>query len=146
MKKTQAALMTGGSLRLHKVASNIPDVVNAFPPEDRSADLENLDLCILAVAAVAYHKMFYTDNECELGFVLGKSKLSPKHGHTVPRLELCSAVLVTEIASAVKNHMDIPFHDTYFYSDSKVVLGYLYNRTRRFYTYVSNRVERILHV
>lgn len=47
MKKTQAALMTGGNLRLHKVASNIPNVVNAFPPEDRSADLENLDLCIL---------------------------------------------------------------------------------------------------
>lgn len=47
MKKTQAALMTRGNLRLHKVASNIPDVVNAFPPEDRSADLENLDLCIL---------------------------------------------------------------------------------------------------
>lgn len=47
MKKTQAALMTGENLRPHKVASSISDVVNAFPPEDRSADLENLDLCIL---------------------------------------------------------------------------------------------------
>ncbi|XP_071942937.1 uncharacterized protein [Antedon mediterranea] len=31
-----------------------------------------------------------------------------------------------------------------FYSDSRVVLGYISNQTRRFYVYVSNRIERIL--
>ena len=30
-----------------------------------------------------------------------------------------------------------------YYSDSKVVLGYISNESRRFYVYVSNRVERI---
>ena len=30
-----------------------------------------------------------------------------------------------------------------YYSDSRVVLGYIANETRRFYVYVSNRVERI---
>lgn len=43
MKKTQAALLTGGNLRLHKVASNNKDVVNAFPPEERASDLKNMD-------------------------------------------------------------------------------------------------------
>ncbi|XP_068213686.1 uncharacterized protein [Palaemon carinicauda] len=30
-----------------------------------------------------------------------------------------------------------------YHTDSKVVLGYINNETRRFYTYVANRVERI---
>lgn len=47
MKKTQAALLTGGNLRLHKVASNNKDVVNAFPPEERASDLENMDLSVM---------------------------------------------------------------------------------------------------
>lgn len=46
MKKTQAALLTGGNLRLHKVASN-KDVVNAFPPEETASDLENMDLSVM---------------------------------------------------------------------------------------------------
>ena len=35
-------------------------------------------------------------------------------------------------------------HKTLFYSDRKVVLGYIHNRTRRFYTYVAHRVQQIL--
>lgn len=46
MKKTQAALLTGGNLRLPKVASN-KDVVNAFPPEETASDLENMDLSVM---------------------------------------------------------------------------------------------------
>ena len=39
--------------------------------------------------------------------------------------------------------MDIPIEDFHFFTDSRVVLGYICNNTRRFYTYVSNRVEKI---
>lgn len=69
-----------------------------------------------AVAAVAYRKVFRTDDECQLVFVLDKSKRSPKHGHTVPRLELCSAVLASEIAITVQYQLDILVDATYFYS------------------------------
>ncbi|XP_061191692.1 uncharacterized protein LOC133199903 [Saccostrea echinata] len=72
-----------------------------------------------AVAAVAYLKVFRTDDKHELGFVFGKSKLSPKHGHTIPRLELCSAVLSSEIATAVTRQQDVPVDATYFYSEAR---------------------------
>lgn len=42
MKKT--ALLTGGN---SEVASNNKDVVNAFPPEERASDLENMDLSVM---------------------------------------------------------------------------------------------------
>ena len=41
MKRTQSALFTGGNLRLHKIASNSSDVMQAFPNEDLSKDLKS---------------------------------------------------------------------------------------------------------
>ena len=41
--RTQAMLATG-NLRLHKISSNDPKVMEAFPPNDRAAALRDLDL------------------------------------------------------------------------------------------------------
>ncbi len=43
--------------------------------------------------------------------------------------------ITTEIA--------VKFDEITFYTDSRVVLGYIYNEKRRFQVYVSNRVQRI---
>ena len=82
------------------------------------------------------------DNE-NLGFVLGKAKVAPTSGHTIPRLELCAAVLAVEIAQFAADNLDLKIDIIKYYTDSKVVLGYISNNTRRFYIYVANRVERI---
>lgn len=42
-----------------------------------------------AIAAVGYLLAKRKDQE-ELGFILGKAKVAPSHGHTIPRLELCA--------------------------------------------------------
>ncbi|XP_033109658.1 uncharacterized protein LOC117110921 [Anneissia japonica] len=93
----------------------------------------------LAVAAVAY-LMNKDDTTGQASFVFGKSKLALKAGHTIPRLELCAAVLATKITQVVCMEIDIPSSEVIYHSDSKVVLGYLNNTTRRFHTYVANRV------
>ncbi|XP_077125518.1 uncharacterized protein LOC143782202 [Ranitomeya variabilis] len=77
-----------------------------------------------------------------VGFVFGKAKLAPKPDHTIPRLELCGTVLAVELADFIQHELDTHIDDVQYYSDSKVVLGYIYNQTRRFYVYVSNRIER----
>ncbi|VDI49538.1 Hypothetical predicted protein [Mytilus galloprovincialis] len=99
-----------------------------------------------AIASVAYIRTCNDNRHSQLGFVLEKSKLAPNHGHTIPRLELCVAVLATELASFIQKTLEIPSSATYFHTDSQVVIGYLYNETRQFYVYVSNRVDRILKV
>lgn len=43
----------------------------------------------------------------------------------------------------MKSELDISVDSLQFYTDSKVVLGFLHNQTRWFYVYVSNRVQRI---
>jgi hypothetical protein len=44
MKDTQEALKEFGNLRLHKFASNDPDVISFFPSDDLAISLKDLDL------------------------------------------------------------------------------------------------------
>ncbi len=96
-----------------------------------------------AISAVAYVAATIGTNT-DVGFVMGKSKLSPHGGTTIPRLELCAAVLATELASIIIEQLDFSPDDFSYHTDSKIVLGYISNRSRRFYTYVGNRVQVIL--
>ncbi|XP_060573880.1 uncharacterized protein LOC132731684 [Ruditapes philippinarum] len=101
------------------------------------------DASELAIAAVAYmvvHFQNWTRTSC---FILGKAKVAPSSGHTMPRLELCAAVLAVQVARTVQVNIDIPIDCFRYYTDSKIVLGYIHNSTRRFTRYVSNRVEVI---
>ncbi|XP_054652021.1 uncharacterized protein LOC129192244 [Dunckerocampus dactyliophorus] len=102
------------------------------------------DASVKAIAAVAYIRVTNKDEQTAVGFVFGKTKLAPQPDLTIPRLELCAAVLAVEIAEMIVAEMDETFDDITYYTDSKVVLGYIHNQSRRFYVYVHNRVQRIL--
>ncbi|KAF1387159.1 hypothetical protein PFLUV_G00102450 [Perca fluviatilis] len=107
------------------------------------------ELCVFsdastkAIGAVAYLKTIQEDEQIKIGFVMGKSKLAPQSEPTIPRLELCAAVLAVEMAELIHDELDVKLDATKFYSDSKVVLGYIYNESKRFHVYVHNRVQRI---
>lgn len=92
-----------------------------------------------AIAAVAYLRTLHEDGNSQLGFVMGKA--APKHGQTIPRLELCAAVLGVEIYETILDEFEL--RKVTFFTDSKVVLGYINNETKRFYVYVRNRVDSI---
>ncbi|XP_073410565.1 uncharacterized protein [Dendrobates tinctorius] len=101
------------------------------------------DASVKAIAAVAYLKTVDSKCQSHIGFVMGKAKLPAQPEHTIPRLELCAAVLAVELAELIASEMDIDLTQAEFYSDSKLVLGCIHNETRRFYVYVNNRVLRI---
>ncbi|XP_062566124.1 uncharacterized protein LOC134228483 [Saccostrea cucullata] len=111
------------------------------------ADLKELhvfsDASEKAISAVVYLRTVSSSGDIQVGFIIGKSKIAPLQSTTIPRLELCAAVLGTELAQIVIRHLDIDPDSANYYTDSKVVLGYLNNQTRRFYNYVSNRVSVI---
>ncbi|VDH91167.1 Hypothetical predicted protein [Mytilus galloprovincialis] len=96
-----------------------------------------------AIAAVAYLRTTDSSGEPNIGFILGNAKVMPTSGNTIPRLELSAAVLAVEITQTVMDNLDLHKDTIKFYTDSKVVLGYISNETRRFFFYVANRVEKI---
>ena len=112
-------------------------------------DAQRKELCVFAdasdkaIAAVAYLKISDAEGNCHTGFVLGKARLAPRPEQTIPRLELCAAVMAVDMAELITSEIDIRCDAVTFYTDSKVVLGYIYNEKRRFYVYVTNRIQRI---
>lgn len=110
---------------------------------------ERTELCVFsdastkAIGVVAYLRTLQTDGQPEVGFVLGIAKLAPRSEPTIPRLELCAAVLATEVAELIQDELDLQLDAVRFYCDSKVVLGYIHNQTKRFFVYVHNRIRRI---
>ena len=96
-----------------------------------------------AIGAVAYLRTLQHDGSIQVSFVFGKAKLAPSHATTIPRLELCAATLGIEITELIIQELDIKPDAVAYYSDSRVVLGYITNETRHSYVYVSNRVECI---
>ena len=48
-----------------------------------------------------------------------------------------------KIACLLKKELDINCVDEVFWTDSKVVLGYITNTAKRFRTFVANRVEQM---
>ncbi len=101
------------------------------------------DASTLAIAAVAYLRVIDSNGQPHVGFVMGRSKLAPFAAHTVPRLELCAAVVAVELMELIKGEIDLELHNIHFYTDRRIVLGYIHNVTRRLYMYVANRVACI---
>ena len=61
---------------------------------------------------------------------------------TVPRLELTTAVVSVRVSEQLRE-LDVNITNEVFWTDSKVVLGYIANDVKRFYVFVANRVQEI---
>lgn len=75
--------------------------------------------------------------------LLGKGKLTPNRSNTIPRMELCSAILGVEVVDIIKEQLFFLIRVIPILHGQSDRLGSLTNTTHRFYVYVSNRVNRI---
>jgi hypothetical protein len=62
---------------------------------------------------------------------------------TIPRLELTAALVTAKVGVLLKRELEYEQVNEFFWSDSKVVLGYIFNSARRFHVFVANRIEQI---
>eukprot|EP00057_Strongylocentrotus_purpuratus_P004676 XP_003729220.2 PREDICTED: uncharacterized protein LOC100890809 [Strongylocentrotus purpuratus] len=74
---------------------------------------------------------------------MGKSRVAPIKIVTVPRLELAAAVLSVRMSSFLRTELGLKFDREVFWTDSRVVLGYIKNESRCFHVFVANRVRQI---
>ena len=49
-----------------------------------------------------------------MGYIFGKTKVAPVHGHTISRLELCAAVLAVEVAEVVAEFVGLSSEKMFF--------------------------------
>ena len=96
-----------------------------------------------AIGASIYLRLFNDEGEICTALLFGQSKVAPAQTTSIPRLELCATVLASQAVHKIEKEIDMETDEITFYTDSKVILGYIQNESRRFYVYVAKRVQTI---
>ncbi|XP_045535467.1 uncharacterized protein LOC106721755 [Papilio machaon] len=104
------------------------------------------DASTTAYAAVAYIRVITEENEVSVDLIAAKTKVAPLKQISVPRLELCAAVLLTRLLNEVRNILNIPKENVFAWTDSTVVLSWLQSPPSRWKTFVGNRVSEIIQL
>ena len=91
----------------------------------------------------SYLRLEDESRKVHMSFVLGKARVTPKKTVSIPRLELAAATISVNIGDKLKNELEYEDIKDYYWTYGKVVLGFISNESRRFHTYVANRVQLI---
>lgn len=94
-----------------------------------------------AIGVTVYLRQLNKANEISTSLVYGQAKVAPVTPTSIPRLELCGAVLAVQAAQRVLKEIDMEITEVIYYTDSKVVLGK--SQMKAAYVYVANRVQLI---
>lgn len=81
----------------------------------------------------SYLRVKNSEGEIHCSLVIGKACVSPTKVTTIPRLELTAAVVSVSISNMLQEEFRIDECEEYFWTDSKVVLGYINNDACRFH-------------
>ena len=93
----------------------------------------------IAYGAVSYLRLADVEEMIHCAFLTEKSRLASLKPMTVPRLELSAAVLAVQLDQIVREELNSPIGQW----NSTCVLQYIRNKSKRFHTFVANRLSVI---
>nr|CAI5860260.1 unnamed protein product [Callosobruchus analis] len=96
-----------------------------------------------AYGGCVYVKSFDENNGNRVQLLTAKGKVAPLKTVTLPRLELCGALLAARLAHKVSTALRCKNIKKIFWTDSTIVLGWIKTPPRKLKTFVGNRVSEI---
>ena len=93
--------------------------------------------------AVIYMRSVSVTGEIHCSFIVARSRVAPIKPVTIPRMELVAAVVGVELTTFLKRELDLKLNNTIFWTDSTSVLQYIKSSSKRFKTFVANRIATI---
>lgn len=97
-----------------------------------------------AYAAAIYGRAIDENGKIDSNLITAKAKVSPIKCLSIPRLELCGALLLTKLMKELEtslNHLKI---EKFAWTDSTIVLSWLSAPPKQWKTFVANRTSKIL--
>lgn len=99
-------------------------------------------------STVAYGAVCYlcsiSENDVHVNIMCSKSRIVPLNKNlTIPRLELNSALLLSNLAKSVYNLFELKIDKIVLYSDSKIALAWIHTDPIKLNAYDANRVLKI---
>ena len=116
----------------------------AFGPVVSSQLHHFSDASETAYGSVSYLRLVNEEGRVHCSFLFAKSRLAPLKSVSIPRLELSAATLSVHHDKMLKRESEMSFSDpSVFWTDSMSVLRYVKNESKRFHTFVANRITTI---
>lgn len=101
------------------------------------------DASTAAYGACIYMRSVDQNNSVHISLVTAKSKVAPIKPLSIPRLELCSALILAKLQAKVTNSLTMPINNFYYWSDSKIVLSWIRTPVNLLKIFIANRVHEI---
>ncbi|GFX32846.1 integrase catalytic domain-containing protein [Trichonephila clavipes] len=93
-----------------------------------------------AYDAALYLRCINTSGQISVRLLCSKSKVAPLKSITIPRLELCGAVLLSKLLKRTLDAFKVNISQIYFWTDSSIVLAWIKRPLAQLKTFVRNRV------
>ncbi|GFV81299.1 integrase catalytic domain-containing protein [Trichonephila clavipes] len=95
-----------------------------------------------AYGSSIYLKSISALGEVKVCLVTSKSRVSPLKQISIPRLELCGAVLAAKMMKKVKEALNLHITAVHFWSDSTIEISWIHRESRELKTFVANRDDK----
>ena len=85
----------------------------------------------------------YHNTSTLVALVTAKTKVAPLAVTTIPNFGLCGTTLLCKLLTTVREAFNIPVENTFAWTDSSIVLGWINTSPSKLKIYVANRVSNI---
>lgn len=103
------------------------------------------DASTAAYGAAIYLRLFHLDGRIVCNLIAAKTKVSPINPIvTIPRLELCGALLLSRLYGRVQSALELGNVPIYAWTDSMITLSWLAAHPSKWSIFVANRTSEIL--
>uniref|UniRef100_A0A8D8Z6D4 Integrase catalytic domain-containing protein n=1 Tax=Cacopsylla melanoneura TaxID=428564 RepID=A0A8D8Z6D4_9HEMI len=103
------------------------------------------DASLQAYGATIYSRVLLPNGEIKVELVCAKSKVAPIKVESIPRLELCGLLLLSELMKTVVESYSNRFEISkmYYFTDSTVALCWAHSSPHLYHVFVANRISKI---
>ncbi|XP_066941064.1 uncharacterized protein [Macrobrachium rosenbergii] len=101
------------------------------------------DASKLAYGACAYLRWKVREGPFVSKLLMAKNRIAPTRQLTIPRLELCGAVLACQLRTVIEKEIDIELESVIHIIDSSIVRAQICNKSSSFNIFVATRVAEI---
>ncbi|GFX69208.1 uncharacterized protein TNCV_3563841 [Trichonephila clavipes] len=95
----------------------------------------------------AYDAVLYaqsiSEEDVPTRLLCSKSRVAPVKPVTIPRLELCACVLLSQLLEKVLHSLTLPIQQIMLWTDSNIVLAWIQRSPEQLKTFIGNRIKII---